>query len=210
MALFLDSANLEDVQAASSLGFVFGATTNPALLAKAGYKDPIAALKKICELLPGPVFHQLTERSVEGMRVEAEPFIGLAPNLGLKIMSTLEGLQFTAEVTEGVTVAVTAVFSPAQAYLASVANANYVIPYVNRLTRYTGAGQAVLQDMANVLFLTETDLLAAGIKNPAEAVETLLSGADHVSLPLDVIRAMATNDLTLEAYANFDTYSKNS
>jgi len=208
MALFLDSANLEDVQAASSLGFVFGATTNPALLDKAGYKDPMAALKIICELLPGPVFHQLTERSVKGMRAEAESFIGLAPNLGLKIMCTFEGLQFTAEVTEEVTVAVTAVFSPAQAYLASVANANYVIPYVNRLTRYTGAGQAVLQDMANVLFLTETDLLAAGIKSPAEAMDTLLSGADHLSLPLDVIQAMAVNELTMQAYNSFDSYLK--
>ena len=208
MALFLDSANLEDVQAASSLGFVFGATTNPALLAKAGHKDPIAALKNICEFLPGPVFHQLTERRVEGMRVEAEPFIGLAPNLGLKIMSTLEGLQFTTEVTEEVMVAVTGVFSPAQAYLASVASANYVIPYVNRLSRYTGAGQAVIQDMASVLFTTETDLLAAGINNPAEAMETLLSGADHLSLSLDVIQTMAENELTMQAYANFDSYLK--
>ena len=210
MSLFLDSAKLEDVQAASALGFIIGATTNPALLSKAGHKDPIKALKAICELLPGPVFHQLTDRTVEGMQAEAKPFIGLAPNLGLKIMATPEGMQFTAAVTDQVVVAVTGVFSPSQAYLASVAKADYVIPYVNRLTRYTGGGQAVIQDMAGVLFPTDTDLLAAGIKTPAEAVETLLSGADHVSLPIDVIQAMATNDLTLEAYANFDTYSQKS
>jgi transaldolase len=210
MSLFLDSAKFEDVEAANALGFVIGATTNPALLSKAGHKDPIAAMKKICELLPGPVFHQLTDRTVEGMRAEAKPFIGLAPNLGLKIMATLEGFQFTAEVTDQVAVAVTGVFSPSQAYLAAVAKADYVIPYVNRLTRYTGAGQAVIEDMAGVLFPTDTDLLAAGIKTPAEAVETLLAGADHVSLPIEVIQAMATNDLTLEAYANFDTYSKKS
>lgn len=210
MSLFLDSAKLKDVEAASALGFVLGATTNPALLAKAGHKDPIAALKKICKLLPGPVFHQLTERSVEGMREEAKPFIGLAPNLGLKIMATLEGMQFTAEVTEKVEVAVTGVFSPSQAYLASVAGADYVIPYVNRLTRYAGVGRSVIEDMAAVLFPSDTELLAAGIKTPAEAVETLLAGADHVSLPLEVITAMATNDLTLAAYANFDTYAKQS
>lgn len=210
MSLFLDSAKFEDVEAANALGFVMGATTNPALLSKAGHKDPVAALKKICELLPGPVFHQLTDRTVDGMRAEAKSFIGLAPNLGLKIMATLEGFQFAAEVSDQVAVAITGVFSPSQAYLATVAKADYVIPYVNRLTRYTGAGQSVVEDMAGVLFPTDTDLLAAGIKTPAEAVETLLAGADHVSLPLDVMQAMATNDLTLEAYANFDTYSLNS
>jgi transaldolase len=208
MAVFLDSAKLDDVESASALGFVIGATTNPALLAKAAHKDPIKAMQQICKLLPGPVFHQLTERSVEGMRKEAEHFIGLAPNLGLKIMCTLEGLQFTAEVTEKVDVAVTGVFSSSQAYLAAVAGADYVIPYVNRLTRYTGGGQATVQDMANVLFPTECELLAAGIKTPAEAVETILSGADHISIPIDVIQAMAENDLTLQAYANFDTYGK--
>jgi transaldolase len=210
MSLFLDSAKFEDVEAANALGFVMGATTNPALLSKAGHKDPVAAMKKICELLPGPVFHQLTDRTVDGMRAEAKSFIGLAPNLGLKIMATLEGFQFAAEVSDQVAVAITGVFSPSQAYLATVAKADYVIPYVNRLTRYTGAGQSVVEDMAGVLFPTDTDLLAAGIKTPAEAVETLLAGADHVSLPLDVMQAMATNDLTLEAYANFDTYSLNS
>lgn len=210
MSLFLDSAKFEDVEAANALGFVMGATTNPALLSKAGHKDPVAAMKKICELLPGPVFHQLTDRTVDGMRAEAKSFIGLAPNLGLKIMATLEGFQFAAEVSDQVAVAITGVFSPSQAYLATVAKADYVIPYVNRLTRYTGAGQSVVEDMAGVLFPTDTDLLAVGIKTPAEAVETLLAGADHVSLPLDVMQAMATNDLTLEAYANFDTYSLNS
>ncbi len=207
MSLFLDSAKTEDVQRASEMGFVVGATTNPALLSKAGHKDPIAAITMICEALPGHVFHQLTERTVEGMRSESQDFLDLAPNFGFKIMCTLDGLQFAAEISEKVTVAITGVFSPSQAYLASESGAQYVIPYVNRLTRYTGAGQVVVEDMANVLFPTDTELLAAGIKSPAEAVETILSGADHISIPLDVIEAMAENDLTLDAYDSFDTYS---
>jgi transaldolase len=207
MSLFLDSANEEDVQLASQLGFVFGATTNPALLAKAGHKDPVAALTMICEALPGPVFHQLTDRTVDGMRAESEAFLDLAPNLGFKIMCTLPGLQFAAEISESISIAITGVFSPAQAYLASEAGADYVIPYVNRLTRYSGSGQFVVAEMAEILFQTDTELLAAGIKSPAEAVETVLSGADHISLPVDVIEAMAENDLTLQAYDNFDNYA---
>jgi transaldolase len=208
MSLFLDSAKEEDVQKAGEAGFIFGATTNPALLAKAGHKDPIEAISMICEALPGDVFHQLTDRGVDGMRAESQDFLGLAPNFGFKIMCTLPGLQFAREISDQVTVAITGVFSPAQAYLAAETGARYVIPYVNRLTRYTGAGQAVVGDMAEVLFPTDTELLAAGIKTPAEAVDTLLSGADHISIPWDVIEAMAENDLTLQAYDNFDSYLK--
>jgi transaldolase len=206
MALFLDSADLQEASTAGELGFVYGATTNPALLAKAGHADTVSALQALCPLLPGPVFHQLTRRDIEGMRAEAEDFIGLAPNLGLKIMCTLAGLQFAAEISDRVTVAVTGVFAPAQAYLAAESGAGYVIPYVNRLTRYAGAGPGVIRDMADILFATDTELLAAGIKSPAEAIETLLAGAEHVSLPLDVIRSMAENELTQQAYANFDSY----
>lgn len=206
MALFLDSADLQDAAIADELGFVYGATTNPGLMAKAGHTDPVSALKSLCNHLPGPVFHQLTSRDVDGMRAEAGDFIGLAPNLGLKIMCTLPGLQFASDISAEVTVAITGVFAPAQAFLAAECGAAYVIPYVNRLTRYAGAGPSVIRDMADILFPTGTELLAAGIKTPAEAVDTLLAGAGHVSLPLDVIRAMAENELTLQAYANFDSY----
>ncbi|MEJ2012695.1 MAG: transaldolase family protein [Anaerolineales bacterium] len=206
MALFLDSADLEDARIAGELGFVVGATTNPALMAKAGHTEPATALKALCEALPGPVFHQLTKRDVAGMRAEAKEFMGLASNLGLKIMCTLSGLQFAAEISGDVTVAITGVFAPAQAYLAAEAGASYVIPYVNRLTRYAGAGPSVIRDMADILFVSDTELLAAGIKTPAEAVETLLAGAEHVSLPLDVIQSMAENELTQQAFAAFDTY----
>jgi transaldolase len=204
MSLFLDSASIEDARQASGLGFVRGATTNPSLLLKAGHRDAAIALKQLCELLPGPVFYQLTGHTLEAMRLEAERFMALAPNLGLKIMCTQVELAFAAEIAPKVTVAVTGVFNPAQAYLAAQAGAHYVIPYVNRITRFTGDGPHLLVMMAEILAPTETEILAAGIKSAAEAVECLLAGADHISLPLAVIEAMAEDALTQQASADFD------
>ena len=68
MAIYLDSARLEDVRAAADLGFVRGATTNPKLLAAAGHKDFTKAMEEICPLLPGPVFYQLITPTLEDMR----------------------------------------------------------------------------------------------------------------------------------------------
>jgi transaldolase len=204
MALFLDSANLEDARRASALGFVIGATTNPALLARAGHTDGLQAIQALCPLFPGTVFHQLLGHSPDEMQAESLPFLELAENLGLKVPCTVNGLAFTAQVSARVTVAVTGVFTPAQAYLAAQAGAEYVIPYVNRVTRATGDGPGLVAQLAAILDPTECEILAAGIKSAAEAVDTLLAGAQHVSLPLEVILAMAGNPLTEQAVADFE------
>jgi len=204
MALFLDSANLDEAREAASYGFVIGCTTNPTLLARAGHKDPLPALETLCGLFKGTVFHQVMGHSLEEMGAEARRFMKLGANLGLKIPCTLTGLRFAAEISPEVTVGMTGVFSPSQAYLSAQAGAHYAIPYVNRVTRLTGDGPGLVAAMAEVLAAEECKILAAGIKSPAEAVETLLAGAVHVSLPLDVIRAMAENALTEKAIADFE------
>jgi transaldolase len=204
MSLFLDSAVLGDARQAGGYGFIVGCTTNPALLAAAGFKTAEEAMLALCPLFEGTVFCQLAGHTLEGMRPEAERLMLLASNVGLKIACTLEGLRLAAELSERATVAVTGVFTPAQAYLAAQAGAHYVIPYVNRMTRFTGDGPNVVDAMANILAPTSTEILAAGIKSPAEAVDTLLAGAHHVSLPLSVIHEMAQNALTEKAIADFD------
>jgi transaldolase len=204
MALFLDSADLDEAREAASYGFVVGCTTNPTLLARAGHKDAYPVLGTLCGLFEGTVFYQLMGHGLEEMRAEARRFMALGSNLGLKIPCTLTGLRFAAEIAPEATVAITAVFSPSQAYLCAQAGAHYAIPYVNRVTRATGDGPDVVAAMAELLVTEECEILAAGIKSPAEAVQTLLAGADHVSLPLDVIRGMAENALTEKAIADFE------
>lgn len=204
MSLFLDSAVLEEARQAGGYGFIVGCTTNPALLAKAGYATAEEAMKGLCPLFGGTVFCQLVGHTPDEMRPEAERLLRTASNVGLKIACTLEGLRVAAEFSKRATVAVTGVFTPAQAYLAAQAGAHYVIPYVNRMTRFTGDGPGVVDAMANILAPTSTEILAAGIRSPAEAVVVLLAGAHHVSLPLDVIHEMAQNALTEKAIADFD------
>lgn len=204
MTLFLDSANLEEARQAAALGFVRGATTNPALLARAGHKDAFEAMRSLTQILPGIVFYQLMGHSLEEMRQEADRFTGLGPNLGLKIPATLLGCRFTAEISPKATVAVTGVFSPAQAYLAAEAGAHYIIPYVNRMTRFVGDGPGIVTRLAMAVEGSVCEVLAAGIKTPAEAMETLFAGADHLSLPWEVITGMAENSLTDKAMQDFE------
>jgi transaldolase len=98
---------------------------------------------------------------------------------------------------------VTAIFTPAQTYLACQAGARYVIPYVNRLTRAGGDGPGLIKTMREIVSESKVEVLAASLKSPQEVVSALLSGAHHVTAPLRVIEEMPENNLTAEALAEF-------
>jgi transaldolase len=232
VAIFLDSALPEEARQAFSLGYVRGITTNPALLARTGRpsEQVLRELRCICS---GTVFYQLTaetpdERKEEGERIlhlneEALPdAIPSHPSsaasampegtgrsfgrIGLKIPACTQNMALVAGfAARGVEVAVTAMFSLAQAYAACEAGATYLLPYVNRMTRLRGDGIAFVRDLVQVCQAVNrgTSVLAASIKSPEEAVKTLLAGARHVSMPLAVLQAMGQDALSEQAIAEF-------
>jgi transaldolase len=211
MALFLDSARVEEAERASELGFVWGATTNPALMAAAG-REPARVIADFCGLLPGTVFYQLTaptpaEREAEALRiVEIDPV-----KVGLKIPCTTENLGLLARLTDdGITCAVTAIFSAYQAYLACEAGAHYILPYVHRSTRLQGNGPALVSEMLAIIEAADsgTELLAASFRTPVEVVEAVLAGAHHLSLGLTLIESLGEHPLSQQTIAEFDRFSE--
>jgi transaldolase len=60
--------------------------------------------------------------------------------------------------------------------------------------------------MAYVLKKTNTEILAASIKSPSEAVKTLLAGAHHLTLPFGLLQAIAVHELSQQTV---DEFAKN-
>jgi transaldolase len=204
MALFLDSASTDDAQQAMALGFVKGITTNPALIAKVN-RPGLDVLRDMLDITSGPVFYQVTARTVEGRADQAREAAGLAPDrVFVKIPATTENLALTTKLAaEDIQCAVTAVSHPSQAYLSALAGASYTIPYVNRLTRQLGDGIAILRDCAAVVASYPTKVLAASLKSVDEVVAAVLAGADDVTIPLDLILALGDHELSQKAIEDF-------
>ena len=196
MALYLDSAIVEEAQIAAQLGWVTGITTNPTLLAKS--EGPVEyTLGSLAALIPGEVFYQLTAPDRDGMLEEGRKVYNLLyAQAVLKIPATSNGFQAAARLSQEIPCAVTAVFSPAQALVAVAAGAKYVIPYVNRGTRLLGDGLALVRDIAAVLKGRQAKILAASIKSPGEALETYKAGASILTLPLPLLQEMAVHELS--------------
>ncbi|MEI7554632.1 transaldolase family protein [Candidatus Chlorohelix sp.] len=205
MALYLDSASLSDAQEAAGYGFVAGITTNPTLLAKET-SAPFEHLKKMTAAFPGPVFYQLIASTPEEMVKEAWQAHAVAPGkIILKIPCNLNGLKVVSQMSPQVICAVTALFSVQQGWLAALAGARYVIPYVSRTERLGGTPLKLVENLS-LLYREKpfsTEILAASVKTPEQALDTLLAGAHHLTIPLSLINELAEHAWSVQAVEDF-------
>ena len=202
MAIFIDSAIFKEVESAHSLGWVHGVTTNPALLAKAD-SDVLTNLTELAHLDMGPLFYQLISTTLDGMYKEMElaaKVVGSA--LVLKVFPSQHGLQFVSQCAD-FPCCVTSVYSAAQALVASEAGARFVAVYVNRATRFMGDGLQLVREVAEILKRSRTEIIAASIKSSEEACASLCAGAQHLTLPYEVIMSLIEHPLTDQTLVEF-------
>ncbi len=204
MPLFIDSADIEDVRRAFELGFVTGVTTNPALIARTG-RPGLEVLNDLLDLTNGPVFYQVTAANLKGRSEQAREASRQAPRrVQVKMGATTENISLAAHLSrEGVMCCVTAVASPAQAYLAALSGVTYVAPYVNRLTRQMRDGVAVVRQCVEVMKGTSTRVLAASLKSADEMLEVIMAGAHDITIPLELILKLGDHELSDKAIEEF-------
>jgi transaldolase len=204
MAIYLDSAIVADAKAARKLGWVKGITTNPTLLAQSD-DPPEMTLKNLLPFADGPLYYQLLAGDVPGMVAEGRrAYEIIGDRTVLKIPATPTGFEAVAILSKEMTCSVTGIYGPIQAAIAREAGAKIAIAYVNRATRLLGDGIALVREMAAILQDSGVEILAASIKSPEEAAAALQAGADHLTLPLPMLAAIAQHefsDKTVEDFA---------
>jgi transaldolase len=203
MALYLDSAIASEAEVVKHWGWVKGITTNPTLLSQSD-TPPETTLKNLVVLTNGPLYYQLVASDKAGMLAEGrKAFEIIGSQTILKIPATPLGFEVVASLSPEITCSVTAIYSAAQAAVAREAGAKIAIAYVNRATRLLGDGIALVRDMAGVLKGSDTEILAASIKSPEVAAASLQAGADHLTLPLAMLQAIATHEFSQKTVEEF-------
>jgi len=204
MQLLLDSAILDEARQAAGWGWVSGATTNPTLLAKSAI-PPAETLRELSHLLKGQIFYQLTGATVEAMKEEAklaEEILG--SQLVLKIPATTLGFQASAALSGKYTVAITSLYTVAQALAANASGARYALYYHNRAKRLLPDGADLARRLVHALAGTDTLVVAASLKSADELVESRMAGVPILSAPLHVLAALPNNDLSDAAVDEFN------
>ncbi|HEX2987965.1 MAG TPA: fructose-6-phosphate aldolase [Chloroflexota bacterium] len=206
MELFVDSADIKEIEEAVGWGIISGVTTNPSLIAKEGKVDFKTVVQQICNMVQGPTSAEVISLDTEGMLKEAREIATWSPHVVIKIPMTWDGIRAAKVLSrEGVKTNVTLVFSPNQALLAGLAGATYVSPFLGRLDDAGHDGMSVVGEIVEIYRKQgiQTKVLAASIRHPLHIVQAAKIGADVATVPFKVLKMMVKHPLTDAGIARF-------
>jgi transaldolase len=205
MKIFLDTANVESIEKYNEMGVVDGITTNPTLLSKEK-GNPIKTMKKIVEIMNGPVSLEVVAITFDKMMEESLKLAKYGENVVVKIPMTMDGLKVVHALTKmGIKTNVTLIFSANQALLAAKAGATYVSPFIGRLDDIGAEGLNLISEIVQIFasYDISTQLLVASVRHPLHVIEAAKMGADVVTLPPDILDKMIRHPLTDKGLDSF-------
>lgn len=208
MKIFLDTASVSEIKKWVSTGLIDGVTTNPTLLSREEAKNPLVVLKEICDIVPGPVSAEVTERGEDAMVEQGRFLSRISPNIVVKVPLTVEGLRACRVLRmDGIAVNVTLCFSLPQGILAMKAGATYLSPFIGRLEDHGEAPYELLEDLH--VYCTdnssmETQILAASIRSVDHAVKAIQSGAHVMTVPPSIFEKLYQHPLTEKGMEIFE------
>ena len=205
MKFFADTAEIDDIKELAATGLLDGVTTNPSLIMKSG-RDFHEVTKEICGIVDGPVSAEVVALDHAGMMREAEILRKIADNVCIKVPMTMDGLKTCKALTnDGSMVNVTLCFSANQALLAAKAGATFVSPFVGRHDDNGFDGMELIGDIRLIYdnYDFRTEILVASVRHGIHVLQAAKIGADVMTAPPAVIKALIKHVLTDKGIEGF-------
>ncbi len=216
MKFFIDTANIEQIKEAQSLGILDGVTTNPSLVAKEGIESREELLQhyvNICNIVDGDVSAEIISTNFEEMKKEAEEIAALHPNIVVKVPIIKDGLKTIKYLSDkGIKTNCTLVFSAGQAILAAKAGATYLSPFIGRLDDVSSNGIDLIYKIVHIYqqYNFDTQVLGASIRSTEHIIQCAEAGADVITSPLNSILGLLNHPLTDKGLERFISDYNNS
>ncbi|MGI6452808.1 MAG: fructose-6-phosphate aldolase [Syntrophomonadaceae bacterium] len=198
MQIFIDSANIEEINEINSMGFLSGVTTNPTLVAKEK-RDYHQVIREICSIVNGPVSAEVISMDYHSMIREGQDLAAIHSNVVIKVPVTETGLKVIRTFKDmGIPTNATLVFSASQALLAARAGARYVSPFIGRVDDTSNDGLRLLSDLVAIFsqYEMETEIIAASIRHPMHVVDSAKLGSHIATIPYKIIKEIIKHPLT--------------
>lgn len=207
MQLYVDTANLKEIEIVNEMGIISGVTTNPSLLAK---EDPSLDIKELIldihKKVGGHLSVEVISTDAKGMLEEAEEILKWFPEATIKIPMIPNGLAAVKELSrQGIPTNVTLIFTAAQALAANNAGASYVSVFLGRLDDISSDGMQPVKDTCEIWDRhgLESMIIAASIRHPIHVLECAKAGADIATVPFKVLQQMLKHPLTDSGVQSF-------
>ncbi len=200
MKIFLATADLDQVAWAASNRLIDGILTSPQGLHGAGaVTDPRGLIQELCRAVGGPVIASVESMGADEMYRDGRELARLSDQVIVEVPLVDDGIGTIARLSaDGVRVAASLIFSPAQALLAAKAGASMVTCLIAQLGADGRHALSVIEELRAVLDIAgmECDVLAADATDASEFATIVRAGADGVAVTHDVLRALLIHPLT--------------
>lgn len=201
MELYLDSADLNEIQEAFKIGFITGLTTTPTFMHRHGVTDIDSLILQLAAIVPVLQVEALG-KTAEEIVAEAHRQVkmGLDPKKTVfKIPVSLEGLKACRQlVNEGMMVNVHLVYTIQQAYMAMQAGATYVCPLVGRLQDQGTDALSLVRDCVDAvnLYGYNTKIMFSSVRYAEHVRNALDAGVHTITVPWKIMKALTENNFT--------------
>jgi TalC/MipB family fructose-6-phosphate aldolase len=201
MELYLDSANLKEIEEGFKLGFLNGLTTTPTFMQREGITDIDATIVKLSKMVPVLQIEALG-KTAEDVVAEAKRQLdlGLDPQRTVfKIPVSLEGTRACYLLRkEGLLVNVHLVYTLQQAYMAMHAGATYVCPLVGRLQDQGHDALALVEQCVNAVYQYgyNTKIMFSSVRHAEHVRNAINIGVHTITVPLKVLKGLTENNFT--------------
>ena len=197
MKFFLDTADTTDWEELLKTGIFHGVTTNPTLLERAGEKCTIENLHQMASTAL-----QMTDEfmcQAWGSTAEDMYQCGMAlsqparDQIVIKVPVTQTGVQAASMLIQaGCRVCLTACYNHKQALIASSVGAEYLAPYLGRMTDAgkDGVNECLKMQQISEGLKSHTRILVASIREPQTMVDLAAQGMETFTFSPDVARQL--------------------
>ena len=201
MELYLDSANLEEIEEGFKLGFLDGLTTTPTFMQREGIADIDAIIVKLSKMVPVLQIEALGSTAEDVVKeAHRQLNLGLDPKRTVfKIPVSLEGVRACNLLRkDGLMVNVHLVYTLQQAYMAMHAGATYVCPLVGRLQDQGHDALALVEQCVDAVhnYGYNTKIMFSSVRNLEHVRNAINIGVHTITVPLKILKALTDNNFT--------------
>ena len=201
MELYLDSADLKEIEEAFKLGFLDGLTTTPTFMHRGGVTDVDSLIVKLSKMVPVLQIEALGNTAEEVVKEDHRQLkLGLDPKKTVfKIPVSLEGVRACKLLRdENLLVNVHLIYTLQQAYMAMKAGASYVCPLVGRLQ---DQGHDALDLVSQCVFAVDhygynTKIMFSSVRSAEHIRNAISTGVHTITAPWKIMKGLTDNNLT--------------
>ena len=211
MQIFVDSADLTQIQFWLKQGVVDGVTTNPSIIFKDGVNDLRTGALRLAKAVGNrPLSVEVTSNEQEIMLDQAREFATWASNIVVKIPIINERGESCLEVIHALTeekipINATAILSFNQAILAAKAGATYVSIFAGRIADEGNDPAVVIRNVRRWLddWALRAQIIVGSIRTVMDIQSAALAGAHVITIPPQFLPKMVDHRYTRETVRQF-------